>query len=62
MSLTAMPQVFGSLGTRVYYVSFFGMKWRIVDAEFVLDRFIAWHQAYMGSSVLMQRNMFDYGI
>ena len=61
VSVAAMSQALYSLGARICRISFFGMKWQIPDVEPVLDRFIARYRAEMGSSVPMQKNLFDYG-
>lgn len=61
VSVSAMSQALGCLGARVCRVSFFGMKWRITEVEPVLDRFIQRYRVEMGSSVPLQKNLFDYG-
>lgn len=40
VSLSAMSQTLYALGTMIYCVSFFGMKWHLTAAEPILDRFI----------------------
>ena len=62
VSVTAMSQALYALRARICRVSFFGMKWRPAKAEPILDRFIENYRAEMGSSVLVQKNMFDYGV
>jgi hypothetical protein len=57
-----MSDVLHSLGARICRVSFFGMKWDILNAEPVIDRFIQQYHANMGSSVPLQKNVFDYGV
>lgn len=59
--VASMSQALYSLGARVCRVSFFGMKWQISVAEALLDRFIARYRVEMGSSVPVQKNLFDYG-
>jgi hypothetical protein len=58
--ISAMSNALHSLDARVCQVSFFGMKWKILDAEPVIDRFIQQYHARMGSSVPTKKNMFDY--
>jgi hypothetical protein len=60
--IAAMSNVLHSLGARICRVSFFGMKWDIPNAEPVIDRFIQKYHANMGSSVPLQKNVFDYGV
>ncbi len=60
--IAAMSDALHSLGARVCRVSFFGMKWEIPDAEPMIDGFIQRYRGQMGSSVLTQKNMFDYGV
>jgi hypothetical protein len=60
--IAAMSDALHSLGARVCRVSFFGIKWDILDAEPMIDRFIQQYRAEMGSSVPTQKNMFDYGV
>ncbi len=60
--ISAMSDALHSLGARVCRVSFFGMKWKMQDAEPRIDGFIQRYRAKMGSSVPTQKNMFDYGI
>ncbi len=60
--ISAMSDALHSLGARVCRVSFFGMKWEIIDAEPTIDRFIQRYCADMGSFVPTQKNMFDYGV
>ncbi|CAK9188676.1 unnamed protein product [Sphagnum troendelagicum] len=60
--IAAMSDVLHSLGARICRVSFFGMKWDIPNAEPVIDRFIQQYHANMGSSVPLQKNVFDYGV
>jgi hypothetical protein len=62
ISVTAMSHILYGLGARVCRVSFFGMKWRITEAEPILDRFIERYRVAMGSSVPLQKNVFDYGV
>jgi hypothetical protein len=60
--ISAMSDALHSLGAKVCRVSFFGMKWEIIDAEPTIDRFIQRYCAEMGSFVPTQKNMFDYGV
>jgi hypothetical protein len=60
--ISAMSDVLHSLGARVCRVSFFGMKWEILDAGPMIDRFIKRYRVEMGSSVPTKKNMFDYGV
>jgi len=60
--ISAMSDALHSLGARVCRVSFFGMKWDILDAKPMIDRFIQRYRAEMGSSIPTQKNMFDYGV
>jgi hypothetical protein len=60
--ISTMSDVLHSLGARICQVSFFGMKWDIPNAEPVIDRFIQQYHAKMGSSVPLQKNVFDYGV
>lgn len=60
--ISAMSDALYSLGARLCRVSFFGMKWKIPRAEPMLDRFIQRYRVEMGSSVPVQKNLFDYGV
>jgi hypothetical protein len=60
--ILAMSDALHSLGAKVCRVSFFGMKWEIIDVEPTIDRFIQRYSAEMGSFVPTQKNMFDYGV
>jgi hypothetical protein len=60
--ISAMSDALHSLGARICRVSFFGMKWNIPNAEPMIDRFIQQYHAKMGSSVPLQKNVFDYGV
>ena len=60
--VTAMLQALYALRARICRVSFFGMKLRLTEAEPILDRFIENYRAELGSSVPVQKNMFDYGV
>ncbi len=62
VSVSAMSQALYSLGARICRVSFFGMKWQIPVVEPILDGFIERYRTEMGSSVPMQKNLFDYGV
>jgi hypothetical protein len=60
--ISAMLNALHSLDAKVCRVSFFGMKWEILDAEPMINRFIQRYRAEMGSFVPTQKNMFDYGV
>ena len=62
VSVSAMSQALHALGARICRVSFFGMKWRLTEAEPILDRFIDRYRGEMGASVPVQKNLFDYGV
>ncbi len=60
--ISAMLNVLHFLGARVFRVSYFEMKWEISNVEPVIDRFMQRYRAKMGSTILVQKNMFDYGV
>ena len=62
VSVSAMSQALHALGARICRASFFGMKWRLSEAEPILDRFIDRYREEMGASVPVQKNLFDYGV
>ena len=62
VSVSAMSQALHALGSRICRASFFGMKWRLIKAEPILDRFIDRYRTEMGAYVHEQKNFFDYGV
>ena len=53
----AMSQGLHALGAKICRVSSFEMKWRLTEAEPILDRFIDRYRAEMEAFVHVQKNL-----
>lgn len=60
VSVFVLSLVLHALKARICRISFYEMKWRIYEAEPVIDFFIEKYRAEMGVSVLVQNNLIDY--